>query len=332
MVREAQVQAIGDLEDRQGSLVGDLKERIGSLSSDLSSINSVIDQNYSELLNIQETSSGATQEQISGINQELESLSGTQSEIDTLNQQLETLYEDVDAGNVDQSELLRGEVSDLIAGLEGKIGGIQDNLGALPIDQIQAELATVNDQTAAFQQAIDIAGTERTDLAARIEALQAAGLTQDDLSGLSESIASQRQTDITSALDPVQQQIEALRGQIPGEVDTEALRKQITEDIMAQMANQAPPAGGDTGVTDTDVDVGDVVVEPGPGFSGTPYENFMGGNVPIGSMGGGTGVDYSQYAPDNALDLSVAASGTIPEGERGIYDSGPDYTQYPSGS
>jgi hypothetical protein len=227
--------------------------------------------------------------------------------------------------------LLRGEVSDLIAGLEGKIGGIQDNLGALPIDQIQAELATVNDQTAAFQQAIDTAGTERTDLAARIEALQAAGLTQDDLSGLSESIASQRQTDITSALDPVQQQIEALRGQIPGEIDTEALRKQITEDIMAQMANQAPPAGGDTGGTDTDVDVGDVVVEPGPGFSGTPYENFMGGNVPIGSMGGGTGVDYSQYAPDNALDLSVAASGTIPEGERGIYDSGPDYTQYDPG-
>ena len=345
LVREAQVQAIGDLEDRQGSLVGDLKERIGSLSSDLSSINSVIDQNYSELINIQETSSGATQEQISGINQELESLSGTQSEIDALNQQLETLYEDVDAGNVDQSELLRGEVSDLISGLEGKIGGIQENLGALPIDQIQAELATVNDQTAAFQQAIDIAGTERTDLAARIEALQAAGLTQDDLSGLSESIASQRQTDITSALDPVQQQIEALRGQIPGEVDTEALRKQITEDIMAQMANQAPPAGGGTGGTGTDVDVGDVVVEPSPGFSGTPYENFMGGNIPTGYIdvgpsaseaagfnpaGGGSGGVGNQGIVDNSgyLDfynqqtLNPAGGGSMGGGNQSIYGQG----------
>jgi flagellar hook-basal body complex protein FliE len=313
LVREAQVQAIGDLEDRQGSLVGDLKERIGSLSSDLSSINSVIDQNYSELVNIQEASSGATQEQISGINQELESLSGTQSEIDTLNQQLETLYADVDSGNVDQSELLRGEVSDLIAGLEGKIGGIQENLGALPIDQIQAELATVNDQTAAFQQAIDTAGTERTDLAARIEALQAAGLTQDDLSGLSESIASQRQTDITSALDPVQQQIEALRGEIPGEIDAEALRKQITEDIMAQMANQAPPSGGGTGDTDTDVDVGDVVVEPSPGFSGTPYENFMGGFIP----GGGSAA---------AMNVSDGQADAM-----GLFDDPRDYTQYDPG-
>ncbi len=330
LVREAQVQAIGDLEDRQGSLVGDLKERIGSLSSDLSSINSVIDQNYSELVNIQETSSGATQEQISGINQELESLSGTQSEIDTLNQQLETLYEDVDAGNVDQSELLRGEVSDLIAGLEGKIGGIQDNLGALPIDQIQAELATVNDQTAAFQQAIDTAGTERTDLAARIEALQAAGLTQDDLSGLSESIASQRQTDITSALDPVQQQIEALRGEIPGEIDAEALRKQITDDIMAQMANQAPPAGGGTGGTDTNVDVGDVVVEPSPGFSGTPYENFMGGFVPGAGQTYDAGVNYGPSASEAAgfSPGSGSAGTTFPEGERSIYDS---YTQYDPG-
>ena len=312
----ALAQQIDELSGQQASGTADLSTRIEGVSSDLAAINERID---SEILSLDQASQ--------------ESALAAQTEIDDLNAQLESLYSDVETGNVDQSELLRGEVSELIAGLEGRIGGIQENLGALPIDQIQAELATVNDQTAAFQQAIDTAGTERTDLAARIEALQAAGLTQDDLSGLSESIASQRQTDITSALDPVQQQIEALRGQIPGEVDTEALRKQITEDIMAQMANQAPPAGGDTGGTDTDVDVGDVVVEPGPGFSGTPYENFMGGNVPIGSMGGGTGVDYSQYAPDNALDLSVAASGTIPEGERGIYDFGPDYdyTQYDPG-
>ena len=352
LVSEAQTSAIGDLEDRQGSLVGDLKERIGSLSTDLSDINSVIDQNYSELANIQETSSTATGEQIAGINQELESLSGTQSEIDTLNQQLESLYADVDSGNVDQSEVLRGEVSDLISGLEGKIGGIQDNLGALPIDQIQTELTSINAQTAAFQEAVNAASGERTDLASRIEALQAAGLTQDDLSGLSESIAGQRQTDlsglsqsiagqrqtdITSALDPVQQQIEALRGQIPGEVDTEALRKQITEDIMAQMANQAPPAGGGAG--NTNVDVGPIAVEPG--FSGTPIDNFMGGNIPTGYIdvgpssseaagfnpaGGGsmgnTGVDYTQYDPGD-----YARSSELGSGGAANYNQGPFQVQ-----
>ena len=419
LVREAQVQAIGDLEDRQGSLVGDLKGRIGVLSEDLTQVNQTIDEKYLQLDQDQQASAQLAQDEITSLNDQLKTIeqsineenlaqsealrtetgsllaglegkisgvtgqlselpipelqqqlaalstdntalaqqidelsgqqaSGTadlstriegvssdlaaineridseilsldqasqesalaaQTEIDDLNAQLEGLYADVETGNVDQSELLRGEVSELIAGLEGRIGGIQENLGALPIDQIQAELATVNDQTAAFQQAIDTAGTERTDLAARIEALQAAGLTQDDLSGLSESIAGQRQTDITSALDPVQQQIEALRGQIPGEVDTEALRKQITDDIMAQMANQAPPAGGGTGGIDTNVDVGDVVVEPSPGFSGTPIDNFMGGNIPTG------GIDDDLW--------------TIPEGEYGAYgvDTSNDYMQ-----
>ena len=313
LVSEAQTSAIGDLEDRQGSLVGDLKERIGSLSTDLSDINSVIDQNYSELANIQETSSTATGEQIAGINQELESLSGTQSEIDTLNQQLESLYADVDSGNVDQSEVLRGEVSDLISGLEGKIGGIQDNLGALPIDQIQTELTSINAQTAAFQEAVNAASGERTDLASRIEALQAAGLTQDDLSGLSQSIAGQRQTDISGAISPIQEQIEALRGQIPGEVDVDALRKSIMDEINAQTPapTPAPETGGGAG--NTNVDVGPIAVEPG--FSGTPIDNFMGGNIPTG---------YIDVGPSSseAAGFNPAGGGSMGGGNQSIYGQG----------
>lgn len=465
LVREAQVQAIGDLEDRQGSLVGDLKERIGVLSEDLTQVNQTIDEKYLQLDQDQQASAQLAQDEITSLNDQLKTIeqsineenlaqsealraetgsllaglegkisgvtgqlselpipelqqqiaalstdntalaqqidelsgqqaSGTadlstriegvssdlaaineridseilsldqasqesalaaQTEIDDLNAQLESLYSDVETGNVDQSELLRGEVSELISGLESRIGGIQENLGALPIDQIQAELATVNDQTVAFQQAIATAGTERTDLAARIEALQAAGLTQDDLSGLSESIAGQRQTDLSglsqsiagqrqtdiiSALDPVQQQIDALRGQIPGEVDTEALRKQITEDIMAQMANQAPPAGGGAG--NTNVDVGPIAVEPG--FSGTPIDNFMGGNIPTeyidvgpsaseaagfnpaggGSMGGGNQSIYGQGG-----SASADFYGNAPVGSMG--NTGVDYTQYDPG-
>ena len=337
LVSEAQTSAIGDLEDRQGSLVGDLKERIGSLSTDLSDINSVIDQNYSELANIQETSSTATGEQIAGINQELESLSGTQSEIDTLNQQLESLYADVDSGNVDQSEVLRGEVSDLISGLEGKIGGIQENLGALPIDQIQTELTSINAQTAAFQEAVNAASGERTDLASRIEALQAAGLTQDDLSGLSQSIAGQRQTDISGAISPIQEQIEALRGQIPGEVDVDALRKSIMDEINAQTPapTPAPETGGGAG--NTNVDVGPIAVEPG--FSGTPIDNFMGGNIPTGYIdvgpssseaagfnpaGGGNQSPYGQGG-----SASADFYGNAPVGSMG--NTGVDYTQYDPG-
>ena len=346
LVSEAQTSAIGDLEDRQGSLVGDLQERIGSLSTDLSNINSVIDQNYSELANIQETSSNATEEQITEINQELESLSGTQSEIDALNQQLESLYVGVDSKNVEQSDVLRGEISELISGLEGKIGGIQENLGALPIDQIQAELTSINDQTAAFQEAVNAASGERTDLASRIEALQAAGLTQDDLSGLSQSIAGQRQTDISGAINPIQEQIEALRRQIPGEVDVDALRKSIIDEINAQAPTQPAtpaPAGGNDGGTDGvnvdpgtgggnvdpgtgggNVDPGPIAVEPGPGFSGTPYENFMGGFVPGAGQTYDAGLNYGPSGSEAA-----GFNNQSPYGQGGAinYNQGPFQVQ-----
>ena len=457
LVREAQVQAIGDLEDRQGSLVGDLKERIGVLSEDLTQVNQTIDEKYLQLDQDQQASAQLAQDEITSLNDQLKTIeqsineenlaqsealraetgsllaglegkisgvtgqlselpipelqqqiaalstdntalaqqidelsgqqaSGTadlstriegvssdlaaineridseilsldqasqesalaaQTEIDDLNAQLESLYSDVETGNVDQSELLRGEVSELISGLESRIGGIQENLGALPIDQIQAELATVNDQTVAFQQAINTAGTERTDLAARIEALQAAGLTQDDLSGLSESIAGQRQTDlsglsesiagqrqtdISGAISPIQEQIEALRGQIPGEVDVDALRKSIMDEINAQTPAPAPETGGGAGNTNVD------------GFSGTPIDNFMGGNIPTeyidvgpsaseaagfnpaggGSMGGGNQSIYGQGG-----SASADFYGNAPVGSMG--NTGVDYTQYDPG-
>ena len=250
LVRQAQEAAIGDLSDRQGSLIGDLKGRIASLSGDLSDIDSVIDQNYEQLSELQKSSADSTQ-----------------SEISSLNQQLETLYSDVDSGMAAQSDAIRSDTADLISGLEQQIGGLADNLGALPIESIQSQLAAVNDQTAQFQQAVAAATGERADLASRIEALQASGLTQDDLTGLSQTIAGQRQSEISSALDPVQQQIEALRGQIPGEVDTEALRQQITDDIMAQMANQQPPA-----TTTPPITVGSAEGQQGVSVEPDPYD------------------------------------------------------------
>jgi predicted nucleic acid-binding Zn-ribbon protein len=288
LVREAQTAAIGDLTDRQGSLIGDLQSRIGTLSTDLTDINSVIEQNFTDLVARQEESASSlsaiqeaaqtatdqelgilgqqaerVQDEIGGLGQQLESLSGTQNEIDSLNQQLESLYTDVESGNAAQSETIRSETAQLISGLEQQIGGLADNLGALPIESIQAQLATVNDQTAQFKQAVDSAAGERADLSARLEALQASGLTQEDLSSLSQNIAGQRQADIaaaldpiaqqrqtaiTSAIDPIQQQIEALRGEIPQQqnIDVEALRQQITDQVMSQLPQQQTTAPAET--------------------------------------------------------------------------------------
>jgi len=257
LVREAQTAAIGDLSDRQGSLISDLKTRIGSLSGDLTDINSVIEGNYSQLNEAQKSSADATQ-----------------SEINSLNQQLETLYTDVDSGNAAQSEAIRSETADLVSALEQQIGGVAENLGSLPIESIQNQLATINDQTAQFQSAVDSATSERANLASMIEALQTGALSQEDLTSLSQSIAEQRGTDISSALNPLQEQITSLQGQIPAEIDVEALRKQITEEVMGQVGQQG--SGATTGAT-ADVPTGvNPNVSAGVGAGGVPY---TGGSV-----------------------------------------------------
>jgi predicted nucleic acid-binding Zn-ribbon protein len=207
--------------EAQEASVGSLQERIGSLSGDLSDINAAIDANYNLLDQAQQNAADATQAEITG-----------------LNNQLESLYADVESGNAAQSETIRNETANLIADLEQQIGGLADNLGALPIETIQSQLASVNDQTAQFQQAVDTATGERAALASRIDALQAAGLTQDDLAAAINPIAQQRQEAISAAVNPIQEQISALRQEIPQQVDTEALRQQIKDEIMASLPQQ----------------------------------------------------------------------------------------------
>jgi len=303
LVRQAQEAAIGDLSDRQGSLIGDLKGRIASLSGDLSDINSVIDQNYEQLNELQKSSADSTQ-----------------NEINALNQQLETLYGDVDSGMAAQSDAIRSETADLVAGLERQIGGLAENLGALPIESIQSQLSGLNDQTEQFRQAVDAATGQRAELASRIDALQAAGLTQDDLAAAINPISQQRQEAISAAVNPIQQQIEALRGEIPQQVDTEALRQQITDDIMAQMASQQPPATTTPPETTTSpetttppITVGSaegqdgISIEPEQGAYGFgPSASEAAGFSPFGGAGSDVR-DYTQYDPGDY------ARGTVPK-------------------
>ena len=227
--------------EAQDASIESLEARLGSLSEDLSGINNAIDQNYNEFNESQKTAADATQ-----------------AEIEALNQELESLYTDVQSGNAAQSDAIRSDTANLIASLEDKIGAVSDNLGSLPIESIQSELAAVTNQAAQFQQSMDAATSEREEIASRVAALQASGLTQDDLSGLSQNIAGQRQADIaaaldpieqqrqaaiTSAIDPIQQQIEALRGEMPQQqnIDVEALRKQIVDEVRSSLQSATPP-------------------------------------------------------------------------------------------
>lgn len=210
--------------EAQDASIGSLEARLGSLSEDLSGINNAIDQNYNQFNEAQKTAADATQ-----------------AEIDALNQELEGLYTDVQSGNAAQSDAIRSDTANLIASLEDKIGAVSDNLGSLPIESIQSELAAVTNQAAQFQQSVDEATSERAEIASRVAALQASGLTQDDLTAAINPISQQRQEAISAAVDPIQQQIAALRQEIPQNIDVEALRKQIVDEVRNSLQSATPP-------------------------------------------------------------------------------------------
>jgi uncharacterized protein YoxC len=257
LVREAQEAAIGSLQDAQGGFQSDVQSRIESLTGDLANINSAIDSQYQTLNEQQKAAADSTS-----------------AEIDTLNQQLEQLYGDVTTGVTEQTDEVRAETAGLVQDLEQRINTITENFGALPIESIQAELSAVNDRTAQFQQSVDVAAAERADLAQQIAQIQQGGLTQADLSAALSPIEQQRQQAIASAIDPIQQQIEALRGEIPQQqnIDVDALRQQITEQVMSQLPQQQTTPAVTTGAAEGQQGVsvepeGDVYADLGPSSS-----------------------------------------------------------------
>ena len=269
-VAEAQTTALGDLEDRQSSLIGDLTTRISGLNDDLGTIQAEIRADLAE----QQATLSDDQKAAADL---------LQQRIDALNSDLSAVGESVQTETAAQTELLRGEREQLVSQLENQIGTLKDQVGALPLDEIQSRIDDITSQSQDF---VQTATTERAELAQQIAALEAAGVTQQDLEaalqgaataedleslrgdyqatgrlveealqtgqrqreGLQErvqalkaaqldpaSIQQQRATEIQAAVDPISQQIEALQGQIPQQIDVEALRKQITDDIMGRM-------------------------------------------------------------------------------------------------
>jgi DNA repair exonuclease SbcCD ATPase subunit len=269
-VAEAQTAAIGDLEDRQGSIIGDLTTRISGLNDDLGTIQSEIRADLAE-------------QQATLSDDQKASADLLQQRIDSLNNDLSAVGESVQTETAQQTELLRGEREQLVSQLENQIGTLKDQVGALPLDEIQSRIDDITSQSQDF---VQTATTERAELAQQIAALEAAGVTQQDLeaalqgrataedleslrgdyqatgrlveealqSGQTQregleariqdlqqaqldpaQIEQQRQAAITGAIDPISQQIEALQGSIPQQIDVDALRQQITDEIMGKM-------------------------------------------------------------------------------------------------
>ena len=113
----------------------------------------------------------------------------------------------------------------------------------------------------------DIAKQRADAIAAAMDPL--AAQRQEAIAAAMNPIAQQRQEAITGAINPIQAQIEELRGSIPAQqnIDIDALRQSIIDEINAKTP-AVDTGGGSTG----------------GGFSGTPIDNFMGGNIPTGYM------------------------------------------------
>jgi hypothetical protein len=123
---------------------------------------------------------------------------------------------------------------DLAAALEGRaslddIQALRDALeGRVTAEDFQKDRERQDFFLKSFEDALKQTAKESTRSSEAIKALQAAQLDPAQ-------IEQQRMAAITGAVDPIQAQIEKLRGEIPQQIDVEALRKQITQEVLAGM-------------------------------------------------------------------------------------------------
>ncbi len=195
-----------------------------------------------------------------------------QGQIDGLNQEFTTLSDDIKTETGEQTDLLREEREQLITDLNAKITDISGSVEGLPITDLETkfenlqadadaiketssdEKKALSEQIEALKESLATAeGTTQADIQTAIDTLrqEVTGQSAEQISALQtqlEGVGTQRAADIQAALDPavtdLQTQIETLRGEIPQQqeaVDVEALRKQITDEIMGQMPTAPTP-------------------------------------------------------------------------------------------
>jgi predicted nucleic acid-binding Zn-ribbon protein len=141
---------------------------------------------------------------------------------DARSAEIENLRAATETGRAD----LSSQISALNNALEGRASA--EDLARLQraFEGRGQDLSRVTD---ALQQGV----TQRGTLGEQIQALQAAQLDPA-------KIEQQRQAAITGAIDPISQQIEQLRGEIPQQqqIDVDALRQQIRDEIMGSLPPQ----------------------------------------------------------------------------------------------
>jgi hypothetical protein len=331
----------GEVEGKIGGLAS--TESLNQLQSDIEGIGTALTGTIASSLDLsskvdllQKALEGrATNEDLAKLQ---ESLQGNAVGIEALQKALEGRATNQDLAILQES-LAATASKDELAALQASLTGATGDFDTR-FSELQKQM--LNPDDIAKQRADAIAAAMDPIAAQRQEAIAAA----------MNPIAQQRQEAIAGAINPIQAQIEELRGSIPAQqnIDIDALRKSIIDEINAKTpavdTGGGSTGGGSTGGGSTG----------GGGFSGTPIDNFMGGNIPTGYIdvgpsaseaagfnpaGGGSGGGGNQSIVDNSgyLDfynqqtlnpVSPVKTGNMPGGGVGsgyVKTGAPAYSQ-----
>jgi ElaB/YqjD/DUF883 family membrane-anchored ribosome-binding protein len=266
-IAEAREAASAEVAD-QGTVIGDLQTRIGSLTQDLSGISKTIQDEQAKLsAELRESQKGAVdlvQGRIDSLTDELKGVSDSvgqeavqttetlrgereqivnnlEAQIGTLKEQVQTLPVDEIQNRIneiaEQSDNFvasaseeRAQLASQIAALEER-GITQDDLTAAlsdraTLEDLQKFRGDYEATGQLVQEALQLGQKSREGIQEKIAALQQAQLDPAN-------IQQERQAAITTAIDPIQQQLQQIQGSIPEQIDVDALRQQITQEVLA---------------------------------------------------------------------------------------------------
>tara|TARA_R110000796_G_scaffold41698_2_gene103137 strand:- start:15221 stop:17779 length:2559 start_codon:yes stop_codon:yes gene_type:complete len=213
-VRTAQTEAIGSLEDRQGSLIGDIEERISGLGESLNStkekINADLDARDAQLTGDQKTAAEAIR-----------------AEIDAVRESLGTVQEEIQTENKSQLEALKNERETLLGNIEANVESLKENIEGLPVDQIQEEIDNLREESDSLK---NTSSDERKQLFDQMQALRDGMLTNDQVnSSIAEAMQSGTLTpdQINTAIESLKQDVEGKIGSLAPMQSLEMLQQEV---------------------------------------------------------------------------------------------------------